>query len=123
LKHLRDDNRPLQLILTVMGIRHVVVVKWSEGVTPDQVEAIQAELQKLPSLISNILAYNVGADLNAVAGNADFGITADFATISDFQVYASHPEHLRVVAMMKPLIAQRSAVQVKLSAPGGHASS
>ncbi len=93
-------------------IRHVVVFRWNESVTEDQLVAMAAALDALPSAIPEVVAYRHGRDLGLGPTNFQYAITADFTSVDDFAVYRDHPEHQRFIAdHITGRVAERSAVQ------------
>lgn len=93
-------------------IRHVVLLTWNEGVTDDHVATVCAGLARLPGLIPEIVGYEFGRDLGFGPANADFAIAATFASSADYEVYATHPEHVAVIERdIAPIRAHRRAVQ------------
>ena len=93
-------------------IRHIVLLRWTPESTPDQHQAVLDELGALPAAISAIARYRLGTDLGLADGNASLSVIADFASVSDYEVYRDHPEHQRVIAeRIKPILAARSALQ------------
>jgi len=95
-------------------IRHVVLLKWNEGVDAAHVAATKAALDQLPGLISQIVAYHNGPDLRAVPTNWDHAVSADFVSIEDFVTYRDHPAHQAVVKAYLTDFCQRLAVQFSL---------
>lgn len=92
-------------------IRHVVLLKWNEGVDAAHVAAAKAALDRLPSVIPEILSFPNGPDLHAVPANYDYVVTADFASIDDFLTYREHLEHKKFVAAFLTDHCQRVAAQ------------
>jgi hypothetical protein len=94
-------------------IRHVVVLTWKADATPDQVAAVEAGLAELEATVPGIVDYCYGPDAGLGAGNGDFAIVADFASVDDYVVYRDHPAHRAFLeGTLRPAIASRSAVQV-----------
>lgn len=95
-----------------MPIHHVVLLKFHDGTTEDQVDALARGLRRLPGLIPHIANYQVGPDLGLGEGNWDFAVSADFASEGDFLTYRGHPEHLAVIEeQLQPITADRLSVQ------------
>ncbi|GAA3964462.1 Dabb family protein [Thermobifida alba] len=94
-----------------MGIRHIALFRWNEGVTPEQVEHVEELLGKLPGAIPELKSYSFGADLGLGAGNHDFAVVADVEGESGFLAYQNHPDHQAALAVIKPMLADRAAVQ------------
>lgn len=92
--------------------RHVVMFKWREGTTADQVESVRRRLDELPRAIPEIARYQHGPDAEVNEGNFDYVVVGDFADAAGYLVYRDHPVHKQVIAeVLAPLIAERSAVQ------------
>ena len=78
----------------------------------EQVAAIQQQLMALPSVIAEIETYRCGPNVGPSPANADFAVVATFASLDDWRVYDTHPEHTRVkTELMLPWIATRSVIQ------------
>jgi hypothetical protein len=93
-------------------IRHVVTFRWNDSVTDEQLVAMSAALDALPTAIPEIVAYRHGRDLGIGATNFQYAITADFANVEDFATYRDHPEHQRFIAEhITGRVAERAAVQ------------
>jgi hypothetical protein len=93
-------------------IRHVVMFRWNDSVTDEDVASVSAGLDALPGAISEIVAYRHGSDLGLAPANSDYSITADFANLDDFAAYRDHPEHQRFIAEhITGRVAERVAVQ------------
>ena len=92
-------------------IRRVVLLRWKEGMTAAQVEAVTAGLSTLPGQIPEIRSYTHGPDLGAEAGAFDYGIVADFDDVDGWRVYDTHPVHDKVRAdIIRPHIAERATI-------------
>lgn len=92
-------------------IRHVVLLKWNEGVDAAHIAATKAALDRLPSVIPEIVSFLNGPDLRAVPATWDYAVTADFASLDDFFIYREHPEHQHFVKDYLTDFCQRFAVQ------------
>src|SRR5437868_12463932 len=93
-------------------IRHCVMFRWNDNLSPATIGEVEAALTKLPAAITAIASYSFGRDIGVNTGNFEFAVVADFATVDDYVVYRDHPDHKRVVAeLIVPNIAERSAVQ------------
>ncbi len=92
--------------------RHVVLFKWADGTTGEQVQTIVAELHKLPAAIGTIREYRMGPDAGLNPANSDFAVVADFDDAGGYLTYRDHPAHRAVVEQyINPVVAQRAAVQ------------
>lgn len=89
--------------------------RWIDGVTSDQIQAVSAGLDSLPRAIPEIAMYRHGPDAGINQGNFDYVVVGDFASDDDYLVYRDHPVHRQLITeLLAPLIAARSAVQVRL---------
>lgn len=96
-------------------IRHVVIFKWTETATKDQVAAVAAGLDTMPDAVPEILAYRHGDDLELSSATADYALVADFATVEDYRAYACHPHHLAFIdEHIRPIAANIHRVQYHL---------
>jgi hypothetical protein len=93
-------------------IRHVVVFRWNDSVTDEQLVAMSAALDALPGAIPEVVSYRHGRDIGIGAGNFQYSITADFADADGFAAYRDHPGHQRFIAEhITGRVAERAAVQ------------
>ncbi|MBA3801293.1 MAG: oligoribonuclease [Acidimicrobiia bacterium] len=98
----------------VTGVRHVVLFRWVDDATPEQIATVKSALASLPLLIPEISGYRVGADLGLAGDNAQFAVVGDFADEEAWTTYRDHPEHQKIIAeLIRPLVAQRWAVQFR----------
>ena len=92
--------------------RHVVMFKWADGVSEEQVRALGDELRKLPAEVGTVRGYRIGPDAGLNPGNFDFVVVADFDDADGYLTYRDHPAHRAVVERyITPVLAQRAAVQ------------
>ncbi len=96
-------------------LRHVVLMRWKPGTTAIEKQAIREGLAALPAAIPEIRSYQFGDDAAIVEGNYQFAIVADFENASDFQTYAAHDAHRKLIAeRIRPILQDRAAVQYAL---------
>ena len=92
-------------------IRHVVLLEWKDGTTPDQIAAIDAALGRMPEVMPFIRRYEIGHDLG-ISGSHDFAIVADFDNEADYRTYADHPDHQAVLTeLLAPAVESKARVQ------------
>ena len=97
------------------GFRHLVMFIWTSEATPKQKAAVAERLSTLPEAIPEIKRYELGNDAGINDGNYEFVVVADFADRESYLVYRDHPYHQQIIAeTVKPIIAQRAAVQYDL---------
>ena len=96
-------------------LRHVVLFRWNDGTTGEQVQAVADRLRRLPAEIPEISKYSVGRDLGLTEGAADFSVVAEFASVEDWQAYIQHPAHLRAIEeVIAPIRESRVVVQYEM---------
>lgn len=100
------------------SFRHVVLFRWQPETSAGQLAALERALAALPGQVPQIRAYRFGADAKLSPGNHDFAIVADFDDVDSFRAYVAHPAHQRLIAEhIRPLMAERAAVQFRVEAP------
>lgn len=103
-----------------MPLRHVVLGRFTDEATAEQKEAMLVAMRGMPSKIPEIRSLVCGLDAGLAAGNHSFAANVEFESDADYKVYASHPEHVRVInEFIKPILAPgtRTAVQFALPTP------
>lgn len=96
-------------------LRHVVLIRWKPGTSDAQKQAVREGLAALPAAIPEIQNYQFGDDAAIVEGNYEFAIVADFDNPSDFQTYAAHDVHQKLITeRIRPILQDRAAVQYTL---------
>ena len=94
--------------------RHCVMFKWKPGTDEAAKKTIFAGLERLAQL-DVVMAYRHGPDAGLRAGNWDYMVVGDFASVDDYQSYAVDPTHTSLIAdHIGPAIADRAAVQYEL---------
>lgn len=96
-------------------LRHIVLLKWIDGTTAEQVAAVTAALDALPPQIDAIARYAHGPDLALAEGRYDYALVGDFADVDAWRAYDTHPVHEKTRAdVIVPLVSQRASVQFEL---------
>ena len=77
------------------GVTHTVLLRLKPDASPAEIAAVSDAARKLPFKIPQIRTYSVGQQIAAVddGRNATLGLVATFASESDYQIYAGHPDH------------------------------
>lgn len=95
-------------------LKHIVLFKLkeqAEGAGKDQnARSLKAEIEALAVKIPQIKKMEVG--INAVPSGAayDVAIYSEFLDTSDLEIYQKHPEHMKVVDLVKKVAAGRAVV-------------
>jgi hypothetical protein len=93
-------------------VRHVVLLTFIDGTTPEEISGIAEELRTLPERIPELRSYVVGVDLDLADDNADLVVVADTDDVDGYIAYRDHPEHQRIIAeRIRPIQAARTAAQ------------
>ena len=92
-------------------IKHIVLWKLKEGVDgkskPENAAALKAALENLKGKIPEIGALEVGLNYNPADTASDVSLYTEFKNQDDLDKYQKHPEHLKVVEIVKKLTAER----------------
>jgi hypothetical protein len=62
---------------------------------------LKEALEDLPTKIREIIEFEVGLDFNKTDRACDISLYSSFETKEDLKAYAIHPEHLKVVEIVK----------------------
>ena len=86
-------------------IHHLVCMKFKEAISDAQIDELEKALGGLPNLIAEIQVYEFGRDVVQSERSYDFGLVSVFANLDTLRRYQNHPEHLKVVDMLKAMCA------------------
>lgn len=85
-------------------LRHVVMFKFKEGTSPEQIRTIENTFRGLPKKIDTIVDFESGTDVS-VEGKADGFTHCFFVTFRDAkgrEIYLPHPAHKEFVSVVGP---------------------
>lgn len=82
-------------------IKHLVLFRFREDAGNAAIEAIVSGLKGLPALIADIHSFEVGRDILRSERSYDLALVSDFADLAALERYQVHPEHQKVVALVK----------------------
>jgi hypothetical protein len=90
--------------------------RWAADITEEQLSSVTDGLTALAARLDDVIDVNTfGPDAALNDGTWDFGIVADFADRYAYVAYRDDPGHLQLIAdTIRPVIAERAAVQVEL---------
>ncbi|MFE1099764.1 Dabb family protein [Nocardiopsis alba] len=97
-----------------MALRHIALFRWREGTTAEQISRVGEALGALPEAIPELIDYSFGPDEGLSEGNFDFAVVADVADAAGYAVYRDHPDHQAALAVVRPLLAERVALQLEI---------
>ena len=87
-------------------LTHIVCWKYKPEISDAERERHRESLRALPSLIADIVSFNVGADILHLDRSFDTGLVAVFADRDALDRYTEHPEHKKVASMGRDLSQQ-----------------
>ena len=94
-------------------IKHVVMFKLKSFETDiekqNAISEIKSNLEKLPSLISEIKHFEIGVNKIESERSAEIVLISEFNSFEDLNKYQIHPEHLKVADIIIKL-RERSTV-------------
>lgn len=95
-------------------INHVVLFKLKEYSSDQEkmevLSKIKNGLLALKNKIAELKYIEVGTNYQLAAQSFDVCLITHFESIADMETYAVHPEHLKVLAIIKQNIISRAAV-------------
>jgi Stress responsive A/B Barrel Domain len=78
-------------------IEHILLIRWTEGASPEAVDTAMAELRALKDKIPGILDLSSGMNFSVRAKGYTHGLVIRFKDQAALDAYNPHPEHQRVV--------------------------
>lgn len=91
-------------------IKHIVMWKFKEGVAEADKLEMKRKLESLKGVVPTLVDIEVGLDVVGSDASKDMVLYSEFNTLDDLKAYAGHPEHLKVVEFVKPLVCERHVV-------------
>jgi len=86
-------------------VKHIVALKLKEnagGKSKDEnARMLKREIEGLKSKIKEIRTIEVGINFNPAADAYHLVVVAEFSNKKDLDTYQNHPEHQRIVGIMK----------------------
>ncbi|CAN5625955.1 hypothetical protein BH10ACI3_BH10ACI3_01710 [soil metagenome] len=82
---------------------HIVCWKYKPETDVAERDAHRSRLAALPSIIPDIVRFDVGADILHLERSFDTGLVAVFAHREALDLYTIHPDHQAVAAMGKEI--------------------
>lgn len=95
-------------------IKHIVMWKFKDGVTDADKLEMKRQLEALKGVVPTLIDIEVGMDVVGNDASKDMVLYSEFASMEDLQGYAGHPEHLKVVEFVKPLVCERHVVDYQV---------
>ena len=95
-------------------VKHIIVLKLKEsaaGKSKDEnARMLKREFEGMKDKIKEIRKLEVGINFTQGQDAYDLGLIAEFADRNDLDVYQKHPEHQRIVAILRQVRDSRIVV-------------
>ena len=95
-------------------IVHIVMFKFREEHKSENIAQVQKELNALVEKIDELKSIEVGVDFNGSNRAFDLSLYSTFDSKDALACYAKHPEHLRVVELIKEVTSESKVVDYEL---------
>ena len=77
--------------------------KAKETTSKEDLEKIKTALEELPNFIAELKELEAGINFTQSERALDLALISRFDSKEDLSIYATHPKHLEVVALIKEL--------------------
>jgi antibiotic biosynthesis monooxygenase (ABM) superfamily enzyme len=84
-------------------LNHLVMIKFRQDIDPAKIEELEERLEDLPNTINEIHSYEFGRDIIRSDRSYDFAIISLFANQDALRRYQTHPEHVKVLDLLKTI--------------------
>ena len=91
-------------------LHHVVCMRFADGVTDAQIQAIHEGLAALPASIPELKSLDLGRDVVKGERSFDFALVAVFEDLDAMKRYQVHPDHQAVLTLIRAATQQVVAV-------------
>jgi len=95
-------------------INHVVLFKLKEFESEDLKGVVRSKIEKallaLKDKIGEIKYMQVGENYELITASHDLCLITHFESIEDLEIYRVHPEHLKVIELIKANTVAKAAV-------------
>jgi hypothetical protein len=98
----------------MMMIKHIVMWKFKDEVAEADKQEMKRQLESLKGVVPTLIDIEIGMDLVGKDASKDMVLYSEFASMEDLAAYAGHPEHLKVVEFVKPLVCERAVVDYEI---------
>ena len=89
---------------------HIVMFKFKEENKALNLAKVKAKLEKLEELIDELKTMEVGINFTQADRAMDLSLYSTFEDQKDLETYAGHPEHLKVVELIKEVTIESKVV-------------
>ena len=95
-------------------VKHIVTFKVKDENRHNNLAKAKEIIEALKDKISEIIHIEVGIDFGLDANPSDFIIYSEFKTKANLEIYAKHPEHIKVVEFIKTIASERRVVDYEI---------
>ncbi len=95
-------------------LKHIVMWKFKDGVAEADRLEMKRQLEALKGAVPSLVDIEIGLDLSKKEASMNMVLYSEFQTLEDLAAYAVHPEHLKVVEFVKPLVCDRAVVDYEV---------
>jgi hypothetical protein len=81
-----------------------------ESTTQDDIQEAQTQIEQLIDLVPGVQHIKVGINFADEERAMDMVLISSFASREDLDFYATHPEHLKVIAFIKTIASYTKVV-------------
>ncbi len=97
-----------------MAVIHMTWVGFKEGVPAERVARHLAACRALVGRVPAIVELKTGANFTDRAGSLTHAVVVTLRDRASLSSYLSHPEHLAVLAALKPDVAEMRAMDIEV---------
>ncbi len=96
---------------------HIVMFQFKEENKAKNIAKVRDRLEQLKEKIDVLKTMEIGINFNESERAMDLSLYLVFETKEELQVYAVHPEHLKVVELIKEVTLESKVVDYYLDYP------
>ncbi|NPA59020.1 MAG: Dabb family protein [Epsilonproteobacteria bacterium] len=91
-------------------IVHIVIFKFKDENKEQNIAKVVEKLNALVGLVPTLKSMEVGVDFDGSPRAFDLSLYSTFDSKEDLKAYAIHPEHLKVVELIKEVTSESKVV-------------
>jgi len=91
-------------------IVHIVMFKFKDENKEQNIALVEQKLNDLVNLVPTLKSIEVGVDFNGSDRAFDLSLYSTFDAKEDLKSYAVHPEHLKLVELIKEVTLESKVV-------------
>ena len=95
-------------------IVHIVMFKFKDENKDENLLVVKGKLEELVSKIPTLNSMEVGINFAQEDRASDISLYSTFNTKDDLRAYAIHPEHLKVVELIKSVAKESKVVDYEI---------